>query len=69
MVDSSTGAPHTQHTAFPVPCMVADINNWELVSGAGLSSVAATVLQLMGIKQPDCMPSESLLVTPIAKAS
>ena len=69
MVDSSTGVPHTQHTAFPVPCMVADINEWELTSGAGLSSIAPTVLQLMGIQQPECMPSESLLVASIAIAS
>jgi 2,3-bisphosphoglycerate-independent phosphoglycerate mutase len=69
MVDSTTGAPHTQHTAFPVPCMVADKDYWELATGAGLSSIAPTVLQLMGIEQPDCMPSESLLVSSIAKAS
>ena len=68
MVDSSTGAPHTQHTMFPVPCMIADKNYWELATGAGLSSIAPTVLQLMGIEQPDCMLSESLLVSPIAKA-
>ena len=69
MIDSVTGDPHTQHTGFPVPCMVADKNSWELATGAGLSSIAPTVLQLMGIEQPDCMPSESLLVSPIAKAS
>lgn len=69
MVDSITGVPHTQHTEFPVPCMVVDKNYWELANGAGLSSIAPTVLQLMGIEQPDCMTSESLLVSPIAIAS
>jgi len=68
MVDPITGVPHTQHTGFPVPCMIADLNNWELATGAGLSSIAPTVLQLMGIEQPDSMPSHSLLVSPIAKA-
>lgn len=69
MVDSSTGAPHTQHTAYPVPCLVIDKSRWQLASGAGLSSIAPTVLQLMGIDQPASMPSQSLLIAPVAKAS
>ena len=69
MVDASTGAPHTQHTSYPVPCMVVDKNRWQLASGAGLSSVAPTVLQLMGVEQPDAMPSNSLLISRVAKAS
>jgi len=68
MVDQSTGAPHTQHTSYPVPCLVIDKYRWQLASGEGLSSVAPTVLQLMGIKQPDSMPSHSLLIEPVAKA-
>lgn len=69
MVDQITGAPHTQHTAYPVPCLIIDKNRWQLASGAGLSSVAPTVLQLMGIDQPDSIPSQSLLISPVAKAS
>lgn len=70
MVDQSTGAPHTQHTSYPVPCLVIDNKHrWQLASGAGLSSVAPTVLQLMGIEQPDAMPAHSLLIEPVAKAS
>lgn len=69
MVDESTGAPHTQHTSYPVPCLVVDKNRWQLASGEGLSSVAPTVLQLMGIDQPDTMPAHSLLISPVAKAS
>ncbi|WP_455197906.1 2,3-bisphosphoglycerate-independent phosphoglycerate mutase [Kaarinaea lacus] len=69
MVDESTGAPHTQHTSYPVPCLVVDKNRWQLASGEGLSSVAPTVLQLMGVDQPDTMPAHSLLISPVAKAS
>ena len=68
MVDAVTGAPHTQHTSFPVPCMVLDETRWQLATGAGLSSIAPTVLRLMGIEQPDSMVSQSLLVSPVAKA-
>jgi 2,3-bisphosphoglycerate-independent phosphoglycerate mutase len=68
MVDPVTGAPHTQHTSFPVPCMVLDETHWQLATGAGLNSIAPTVLQLMGLEQPDTMVSKSLLVSPVAKA-
>jgi 2,3-bisphosphoglycerate-independent phosphoglycerate mutase len=69
MVDALTGAPHTQHTSNPVPCLVIDRRHWQLTRGAGLSNIAPTVLQLMGIDQPDSMPSQSLLIAPVAKAS
>jgi len=69
MVDSKTGAPHTQHTIFPVPCMVMDQDQWQLSGNAGLSSIAPTVLQLMGIEQPASMTAKSLLVSSVAKAS
>ncbi len=69
MVDALTGEPHTQHTSNPVPCLVVDRRYWQLASGAGLSSIAPTVLQLMGIEQPHSMPSQSLLITSVAKAS
>ena len=69
MVDAATGAPHTQHTTFPVPCLIVDKQQWQLANGAGLSSIAPTVLQLMDIDQPDSMPSQSLLIAQVAKAS
>jgi 2,3-bisphosphoglycerate-independent phosphoglycerate mutase len=69
MVDAQTGAPHTQHTSFPVPCMVLDETRWQLATGAGLSSIASTVLQLMGIEVPAAMESKSLLVSSVAQAS
>lgn len=69
MVDSKTGAPHTQHTVYPVPCMILDKEEWQLSTNAGLSSIAPTVLQLMGVQQPSTMASSSLLIEKIAKAS
>ena len=66
MVDPVTGQPHTQHTVYPVPCLIIDECAWQLSIGAGLCSVAPTVLQLMGLKQPDVMPGQSLLLKPMS---
>ena len=62
MVDPVTQEPHTQHTLYPVPCMVIDETNWHLLPGGDLSSVAPTVLQLMGLQQPSEMTGKSLLM-------
>jgi len=61
MVDPVTGEPHTQHTTYPVPCMVIDHEPWHLATGGGLSNIAPTLLQLMGLKQPEEMTGTSLL--------
>ena len=62
IVDPGTGTPQTQHTTYPVPCLVVDEQVWQLSCNAGLSSVAPTVLQLMGIEKPAAMSGESLLL-------
>lgn len=62
MVDPVTQEPHTQHTLYPVPCMVIDETNWHLRPGGDLSSVAPTVLQLMGLQQPPSMTGKTLLM-------
>jgi 2,3-bisphosphoglycerate-independent phosphoglycerate mutase len=62
MVDPLTGEPHTQHTTYPVPCLVMDELNWKLSCDSGLSSVAPTVLELMGIPIPLAMHSSSILL-------
>lgn len=61
MVDPVTQEPHTQHTLYPVPCMIIDKTNWHLMPGGDLSTVAPTVLQLMGLQQPAEMTGKSLL--------
>ena len=63
LIDPVTGAPHTQHTLFPVACMVQDKVAWHLATGAGLSAIAPTLLQLMGIAKPKGMSGESLLLS------
>ena len=62
MVDPFTGAPHTQHTTYPVPCLVMDEANWQLSGGGGLANVAPTLLQLMGLPIPEGMSASSLLL-------
>jgi 2,3-bisphosphoglycerate-independent phosphoglycerate mutase len=61
MVDPVSGEPHTQHTTFPVPCLVIDDAIGELDSDAGLADIAPTVLQLMGLEIPPSMSGHSLL--------
>jgi 2,3-bisphosphoglycerate-independent phosphoglycerate mutase len=62
MIDPVSGQPHTQHSLYPVPCLIIDKSNWRLATGAGLSSVAPTVLQLLGLAQPSMMKGKSLLL-------
>jgi 2,3-bisphosphoglycerate-independent phosphoglycerate mutase len=69
MVDPVSGAPQTQHTVYPVPCLVMDKVPWQLAVGAGLSSIAPTVLHLMGLRVPEAMSGRSLLLRPLAKAT
>ena len=61
MIDPKTGEPQTQHTTNPVPCMIIDNHQWHLKKNAGLSNLAPTILQLMGLTQPDKMKSSSIL--------
>jgi 2,3-bisphosphoglycerate-independent phosphoglycerate mutase len=61
MVDPVTGEPHTQHTTYPVPCLIVDEEYWKLSSNGGLANIAPTVLQLMGLSVPKKMASSLLL--------
>ncbi|TNF96073.1 MAG: 2,3-bisphosphoglycerate-independent phosphoglycerate mutase [Gammaproteobacteria bacterium] len=62
LVDPFTQAPHTQHTTYPVPCMVIDQEQWQLSCAGGLSNIAPTVLELMGLEKPEQMTADSLLL-------
>ena len=62
VIDPGTGDPQTQHTTYPVPCLVVDEQVWQLSCSGGLASVAPTVLQLMGIEIPTAMSGETLLL-------
>jgi 2,3-bisphosphoglycerate-independent phosphoglycerate mutase len=65
MVEPVTGGPQTSHTVYPVPCLVMDETSWKLRIGAGLSSIAPTVLHLMGLHVPNEMTGKSLLLKPL----
>jgi 2,3-bisphosphoglycerate-independent phosphoglycerate mutase len=62
LVDPLTDEPHTQHTTHPVPCLIIDEESWVLAPAGGLSSIAPTVLQLLGLDRPPQMTGRSLLV-------
>lgn len=69
MVDPLTGEPNTQHTTYPVPCMIIDKENWKLSCDSNLSNVAPTILELMGFKIPELMKSSSLLLKSYKRAN
>ena len=65
MFNEQTGKPHTAHTTNVVPFVVINAPyEVELREGGALCDVAPTILQLMGIKQPEEMTGKSMLKTP-----
>lgn len=62
IVDPVTGEPHTQHTVYPVPCLLLGDRKARLGTGRGLSDVAPTVLDLMQLPQPAQMTGRSLIL-------
>jgi 2,3-bisphosphoglycerate-independent phosphoglycerate mutase len=63
MVDYETGAPHTNHTLNPVPCILVDDTrlNAKLKEGV-LANAAPTLLEVIGLPQPKQMTEDSLIV-------
>lgn len=62
MVDPVTGGPHTAHTTNPVPVVLFGGPKGASLRGGGrLADLAPTLLQLMGLPQPDEMTGQSLL--------
>ena len=61
MVDPETGGPHTAHTTNLVPvAMVGGPSDATLASGR-LADLAPTLLELMGLPQPEEMTGQSLI--------
>ncbi len=54
------GSPHTAHTTNPVPFVLIDKDIKSIKSGI-LGDVAPTILELMGVEQPEEMTQHSLL--------
>ena len=55
------GSPNTAHTTNPVPVILVDNDKIQIQSGV-LGDVAPTILDLMGIPQPEAMTQHSLLL-------
>jgi len=66
MYDPSTDGPHTAHTTNPVPCVFYDstgeCGKVHLRQGGKLADLAPTIMQCLGITQPEEMTGVSLLV-------
>jgi len=54
------GSPNTAHTTNPVPFILIDKEIKTIKSGI-LGDIAPTILDLMGVKQPEEMTQHSLL--------
>ncbi|MBP2020112.1 2,3-bisphosphoglycerate-independent phosphoglycerate mutase [Symbiobacterium terraclitae] len=64
MVDYETGAPHTNHTLNPVPCLLVDDQRIGARLKPGvLANIAPTLLEIIGLPKPPQMDADSLLVT------
>jgi 2,3-bisphosphoglycerate-independent phosphoglycerate mutase len=54
------GSPNTAHTTNPVPIILVDKDLKNIHNGV-LGDIAPTILELMGIEQPEIMTCKSLL--------
>ncbi|WP_420321807.1 2,3-bisphosphoglycerate-independent phosphoglycerate mutase [Flagellimonas sp.] len=54
------GSPNTAHTTNPVPLILVDSEINKIKDGV-LGDIAPTILQLLGIEQPDLMTQKSLI--------
>jgi 2,3-bisphosphoglycerate-independent phosphoglycerate mutase len=59
-IDLSTNLPLSAHTTNPVPVLLCGTKARSLRAGAGLSDVAPTVLEVMGLPIPAAMTGRSL---------
>ena len=62
MVDPVCGQPHTRHTGYPVPLLLAGAGNVQLGIGRGLADIAPTVLDLLDIPRPREMTGRSMIL-------
>lgn len=67
-IDPFSGEPSTQHTVYPVPCLIVDKSFWRLRTSGGLSNLAPTVLHLMGLHKPEAISCKSLLLEEMTSA-
>lgn len=60
-IDPVTGLRHTSHTSSLVPFIITNTTN-QLRAEGSLADVAPTILSLFGIKKPEEMTGESLII-------
>ncbi len=64
MIDYETGAPHTNHTLYPVPCILVDESRIGVGLRTGiLANVAPTLLEVIGLVPPAQMDQTSLITS------
>lgn len=61
MVDFETGEPFTEHTCNQVPFCLVSRSTFELKPEGKLCDIAPTILDLMGIAQPEAMTGQSII--------
>jgi 2,3-bisphosphoglycerate-independent phosphoglycerate mutase len=54
------GSPHTSHTTNPVPFILVD-KDLKSINDGVLGDIAPTILELMGVEQPEAMTRHSLI--------
>ena len=63
LVDYETGKPHTAHTTNPVPFILVNADpSYKLREDGCLADIIPTLIELMGMKQPEEMTGKSLLM-------
>ncbi len=63
LIDYTTGAPFTAHTTNPVPFILVNYDPaYKLAEGGCLADIAPTLIEMMGMRQPDEMTGKSLLI-------
>ncbi len=63
MIDYETGEPHTAHTTNPVPFILVNGEpSWKLAEGGRLADIVPTLIDIMGLKKPEEMTGQSLLI-------
>ena len=60
LVDPATGKPHTYHTTFPVPFILAGGFRGKLRAGGALRDIAPTILGCLGVEKPAEMTGRDL---------
>lgn len=63
MVDEETGEPWTAHTTNPVPFLLVNADpSYTLREGGALCDIVPTLIEMMGMEQPEEMTGKSLLI-------